>query len=424
MIRTLKRRLYFVGAWYFAFWARLKLARWKPRVIVVTGSAGKTTLLHLIEAQLGEAAHYSHHANSAYGIPFDILGLPGVQNSRADWLKLFLAAPFKSLSKPYAQKLYVAEVDADRPHEGKFLARLLKPEVTLWVSTLHTHTAQFDRLVGNGRFRAVEDAVSAEYGHLLAATKELVVINGDSERMVAEAKRSAAPVRKVLQHDLMGYDLRHNATAFSFGGQTYTVPTLQPRTVYYQVAMVDILLKHLRKQADPNYVAFHQPPGRSNVFAGINGTTLIDSTYNNSNVDSLVGVVELFEQYPAKQKWLVLSDMIEQGNNEAREHAKIAPALEQTHFDHIILMGPRLKAHTAPLLDKELRARTDIIVVDGPKDVLDVLQRQLKGGEAVAFKGVRFLEGVIEKLLADPGDRALLVRREPMWQRRRAKWGL
>ena len=126
MINKLKKLFYFPIAYYFRFFAQIQLAIWKPTIIVVTGSSGKTTLLHLIESQLQDKARYSHLANSSYGIPFDILGLKRKNLIIDEWLYLFLLAPLKAFKKPYKEKLYVVETDCDRPHEGKFLADLLK----------------------------------------------------------------------------------------------------------------------------------------------------------------------------------------------------------------------------------------------------------------------------------------------------------
>ena len=48
MFGQLKKKLYFPVAGYFRFFAAIRLKRWNPRIIVVTGSNGKTTLLHLL----------------------------------------------------------------------------------------------------------------------------------------------------------------------------------------------------------------------------------------------------------------------------------------------------------------------------------------------------------------------------------------
>ncbi|HSA83722.1 MAG TPA: hypothetical protein VLF20_02440, partial [Patescibacteria group bacterium] len=89
MISRLKRMFYFPVAWYFRFFAGIRLRLWNPRVIVVTGSNGKTTLFHLLESQLREKARFSHHANSSFGIPFYILGLERKTLLKKEWLSLF-----------------------------------------------------------------------------------------------------------------------------------------------------------------------------------------------------------------------------------------------------------------------------------------------------------------------------------------------
>src|SRR5476651_1998423 len=94
MLNSLKKRLYFVVASYFVFWAKFVLRRWKPRIIIITGSSGKTTLLHMVEAQIGSQAIYSHNANSAFGISFQLLDLPPNVPSKLAWIKYMLLAPF------------------------------------------------------------------------------------------------------------------------------------------------------------------------------------------------------------------------------------------------------------------------------------------------------------------------------------------
>ena len=424
MLRAIKRRLYFLFARYFRFWARIKLKKWSPKVIVVTGSAGKTTLLHMIESQLGSEAHYSHHANSAYGISYDILGLPGITKSRLQWLELFFKAPAAAFRPPYRKKIYVAEVDADRPNEAKFLAKLLRPAVTLWVSTLHTHTAQFDDVVQRGKYPSQEAAVAHEYGNLLEKTTDLVIINGDSELMVKQAHRASSKVAQVWLNQLKSYEPSAKFTKFTIDDEEYHIPALLPKMNFYQVAMVGQLLKYLGKQPDRSFATFKLPPGRSSVLKGIKGITIIDSTYNNSNFDSLKGVVEMFEEYKAAQKWLVIGDLLEQGKNEEREHIKIAKLLNATNLDHIILMGKRINKYTRPKLSDKLKQRTKIVSLDNPNQVLSYMENELKGGEAILFKGVGYMEVAIEKLLLHKEDTQNLVRRESIWQKKLAKLGL
>src|SRR3989344_6364633 len=122
MIHKFKQALYLHVASYFKFFAAIQLFFWKPRIIVITGSNSKTTLLHLLESQLGDKAKYSHHANSSFGIPFDILGLHRDTLTLWEWPSLFLLAPVKAFTQPPLTNLYIVEADCDRPGEGKFLS--------------------------------------------------------------------------------------------------------------------------------------------------------------------------------------------------------------------------------------------------------------------------------------------------------------
>ena len=98
LISKFKKKFYFVAASYFKLWANISLKKWHPRIIMITGSAGKTTMLNLVESQLGAKAHYSHNANSAFGISFDLLGLNGVRGSKLRWIYLLIMAPIYNLS--------------------------------------------------------------------------------------------------------------------------------------------------------------------------------------------------------------------------------------------------------------------------------------------------------------------------------------
>ena len=83
LVMRLKKKFYFLAANYFRFFANISLKRWKPRVIAITGSVGKTTMLNLVESTLKTKAHYSFNANSAFGVAFDIVDMDGVRGSKA-----------------------------------------------------------------------------------------------------------------------------------------------------------------------------------------------------------------------------------------------------------------------------------------------------------------------------------------------------
>src|SRR6185437_1554066 len=191
-MEEIKKILYFQVAGYFKFFAGIRLRKWNPKIVVVTGSSGKTTLLHLLESQIMDKAKYSHHANSSYGIPFDILNLHRESLQKSEWIALFLKAPFAAFKKIPKEKIYIVEADCDRPNEGKFLASFLKPDIVLWLNVSRTHSMNFDALVEEKKFLSVDEAIAYEYGYFLDHCKELAIVDGDNELITKQLSRTKA----------------------------------------------------------------------------------------------------------------------------------------------------------------------------------------------------------------------------------------
>ena len=424
MISRLKRWLYFPVARYFRFWAGIKLRRWHPRVILVTGSSGKTTLLHLLEAQIGAKAHYSHHANSAFGISFDILGLEAPEDSIAKWLLATVMAPLAVFTPTHREKLYVVEADSDRPGEAAFIASLVRPAVVIWLSSDRSHSMNFDRSVAAGRAPNVETAIAREYGHHLEQASELVIVNGDSELITAQLGRTKAKVISISAKQVSHYSVTPAGTKFTIDGQDYKLKALLPEEAGRSVAAVVAVCDYLKLEVDPSFGNFKLPPGRSSIFPGIKQTTLVDSSYN-AIPDAVRAILNLFDHLAAPTKWVVLGDMLELGRSERAEHEKLAGELAKLKLDRIILVGSRQQRYTLSAL-KKLDPTAKVETFDEPKAALAYLQREIKGGEAILFKGAQRLnlEGIIEHLLANPTDVALLCRRGAIWERKRHDWGL
>ena len=173
-------------------------------------------MLNLVECILKERAHYSHDANSAYGIAFDILHLKGVTGSKLKWIYLFLAAPIKSLFHTHHEEFYIVEIDGERPHETEFLASWLKPEVTLWISLGLSHAVQFEQQVKDGLFENLDKAITHEFAMLPEYTKELVIIDQDVDLMVRalesikQKNLTKAKIIKCSKQALIDYQVMPN----------------------------------------------------------------------------------------------------------------------------------------------------------------------------------------------------------------------
>lgn len=418
--RPIKQTAYLAAARYFMLWAGLSLRRWKPRVIAVTGSVGKTTMLHLIEAALGKSAHYSHNANSAFGIAFDVVGLRGVTGSRWRWLWLLVAVPVRSIFYRHRQDYYVVEIDGERPDEAGMIADWLRPEITLWISLANSHATYFDRQVASGEFGTVEEAITHEFAKIPLATSSTVLIDADNQSMVDSLTNCTATIEPISsQPD--HYQVSPRQTSYTIDSQTYTLPYPVPVELSLQLRMLSRLVALIGRSSDIDLSGMTMPPGRNSWFEGVHNTTLIDSSYN-AHLVSMISTLDMMRSMKLDDLWLVLGDMIEQGNSEQAQHEQLAEYLSNMPARKIVLVGRRMKKYVAPILDSS--RHDDVVAFDDPQSTLDFIVDNLTGDEVICFKGSQYLEWLVEKLLANPDDISRLPRQEPAARARRAARGL
>ncbi|MDR3298266.1 MAG: hypothetical protein LBT19_02795 [Candidatus Nomurabacteria bacterium] len=419
IISRLKKCLYFVVAGYFRFFADFSFKKWKPRVMAITGSAGKTTMLGLVEVELGVKAHYSHNANSVYGIAFDILGLRGITGSKWRWLYLFFAAPLRAINYQRREKYYVVEIDGERPHETEYIAKWLKPEVTLWVSLGRSHAVFFEGAVASGEFEDVDEAITHEFAMLPRYTKKLVLIDDDNWRMREATKDIGAKVVGLSKSKVTGYEVYPNRAVFEIGKKEFSFKHPMPRDISMQLVMLVELMRYLELPVNYDLADFVMPPGRSNYLEGKRGVKMIDSSYN-AHIISMTTVLDMVKSLRAPHKWLVVGDIIDQGKLEKDEHEKLAELILEAKPEKVVMVGRRTAEYTLPLIKGEI----DVVSFRKPQQALKYLEKNLTGKETVIFKGSQYLEWIVEKLLADPADVSLLPRQDIAHKKRRASWGL
>ncbi len=427
-----KKKFYFIVASYFRFFANFAFRRWHPRVIAITGSVGKTTMLNLVECTLGDKAHYSHDANSAYGIAFDMVNLRGVTGSKLRLFYLFLAVPLKSLFYKHQEEFYVVEIDGERPHEAEFLASWLKPEVTLWISLGLSHAVQFEQQVKDGLFSSLDKAITHEFAMLPQYTQKLVIIDGEVDLMnraldsIKQKNLTKATVIKCSKDAVKTYKVEPNHTSFILQGTAdsvsheYEFNRPMSKDIAIQLTMLETLVNYLKVKPRYDFSNLKLAPGRNSYFDGKNGLKIIDSSYN-AHLISVKSILEMYKAMHAPHKWLVIGDIVDQGSIEGQEHAKLADEIIKVKPEQVILIGRRTKKYTAPILKK---AGLNIYTTLDPREALKFLEENLTGQETLLFKGSQYLEWLIEKLLKNPKEAKYLPRREKAAIKRRQKRGL
>ncbi|MBR2658624.1 hypothetical protein IKD57_01860, partial [Candidatus Saccharibacteria bacterium] len=375
---------------------------------------------HLLEHEMGKKAHYSHDANSAFGVSFDLLGMKGIRGSKLRWIYLFIAAPFKSLFYRHKEKFYVVEIDGERPHEAEFLAKWLKPEVTIWVSIGLSHAVQFEKEVEEGRFETLDEAIAAEFATLPENTSKLVYIDASSKVMVAATKGIKAKVIPIDKTKIKKYVVYPDSTDFTYGDTTFHFNHPEPKDLTFHLLVLQDLMKYLKMPFNSDFSGIKMPPGRSSYFKGKKGIDIVDSSYN-AHLISMESTLDMAKRMHAEHKWLVIGDIVDQGSIEGHEHEKLAELIADVRPEKVVLVGRRTKKYTAPRL-KELGVSA--VATTDPRKALEYLEKRTTGRETLVFKGSQYLEWIIEKLLADPKDAKKLCRREKAAVNRRKSWGL
>ncbi len=127
--------------------------------------------------------------------------------------------------------------------------------------------------------------------------------------------------------------------------------------------------------------------GRSEIHE-LRGAIFICDYYN-ANPTSMLAAFKLLDQQhqqksSAGKRWLVLGDMLELGNNEAKIHADLAASIQQGGYEHVLLYGPRMQ-HLA----KALPNHAHIEHATTHAELSTILRQQLHPGDTVLIKGSR-----------------------------------
>ncbi|HMM40357.1 MAG TPA: cyanophycin synthetase, partial [Thermomicrobiales bacterium] len=130
------------------------------------------------------------------------------------------------------------------------------------------------------------------------------------------------------------------------------------------------------------------------LLPGVNGSTLLDDSYN-ANPASCIAALNLLVELDTTRRVAVFGDMYELGSYEEEGHRLVGGRAAET-VDALYTMGPRARLIAA----EAVKARPDLPVemFDDKRALEDALRRDLRPGDLVLIKGSRGLE--LETLVA------------------------
>lgn len=424
--------------WILQAEAKAVLRKYKPRVVAITGSVGKTSTKDAVYAVLSKKYHVRKSEksfNSEVGVPLTILGLGNAWGNPLHWLQNIIdGLSLVVMMRPYPEWL-VLEVGADRPGDIRSLASWIKVDVAIItrLPEVPVHVEFFDSV----------EAVIEEKASLMDAVRPggSILLYADDERTRRLQQRLPAPDARIV---LFGFSDETDVWVHRFevvreeGGHNWPIGMRATITVEDESAPVQIIgslghhaflpavaaaaAGHVLGVALPEIVAgleaYEPPPGRVRLLPGIKGTLVIDDTYNSSPAAAEAALHALALTKP-KRAIAALADMMELGRVSVEEHRK-AGAIAAKTCDILITVGVRARDIAMGAWDNGMPEANILQFEDAGKAAAE-LQNMLEEGDAILVKGSQSMrmERIVEEIMLEPeraGD--LLVRQDREWKRR------
>ena len=409
--------------------SRFILKKYKPEIIAITGSVGKTSAKEAVFSVLSRkfSVRKSEKSyNTELGVPLTLIGSPNAWYSPAGWLKLMAKGVRLILKKEEYPSKIILEIGADRPGDIARFSRYLKPKigVVTAVGEIPVHV----------EFFAGPEEIAKEKAKLieiLPATSR-AILNGDDFTVLEMKEKSLAQVLTFgfgddLDLRASEYKLLYNESfpkgiTFKLDYLGSSVPmrifnAFGKQNVYAALAAAAVGSSYginLVEIAEALSV-YVPPPGRLRLIEGEKETWILDDTYN-SSPQAVHAAIDVLKDLPAKRKIAVLGDMLELGKFTVQAHQKVGQSLKGV-ADIVIACGMRAKFIAEELKNRRFPAKSLIIVSDSFEAGKE-LEKIIQPGDLILVKGSQSMrmERAVEEIMRHPEKKSeLLVRQEPEW---------
>lgn len=415
------------------FLAKKVLKKYKPQVIGITGSVGKTSAKEAVFCVLKDkfkARKNIKNYNNEIGLPLTILGLQSGKKSVFKWLAVFLSALklifFKDEDYP---EVLILEMGADRPGDIQYLVDFVFCKIGLVTRVAPVHTEFFENL----------EAIAEEKGALIKSLQKegLAVLNFDDERVKKMREKTKADVltygfdekadiraaEAVLSgqsSDLKGMSFKliykGNAVPVFLPGvlglhQVYAALAAAAVGIFYDINLLNIAESF--KECKP-------PRGRMNLIKGIKETLIIDDSYNSSPeaAEAALETLSKIKLSEGARRFAVLADMLELGSFTEKGHYNAGKKTAELGMDYLITVGERARETAKGALENGM-AENQVFSFSNAKETGKFLQNEIKENDLLLIKGSQSMrmERAVKELMAEPLKACdLLVRQDADWE--------
>lgn len=425
--------------------AQLIVRKYRPTIIAVAGSVGKTSTkeaVFIVVSSRDRAGKSIKNYNNELGVPLSIIGAYSGGRHILAWIHIFLRALRLIIVRDtrYPQTL-VLEYGVDHIGDMAYLHTIAQPHIGVLTAVAEEHLEFLGDL--EGVFSEEKQIVTRipregwavlNFDDLYARSLIEVLPAQTITYGFAEGAmlRATDMITVGLEHDYCStqyeWECLSWGTQFKVSYKGSTVPVFLPHClgkqhVYAALAGIAVglargmnlvLCAHALEQYVPT-------PGRMRLLAGVKHTLIIDDTYN-SSPQAVRAALDILKEIPVRRmgnkKWVILSDMRELGSSSHNAHQAIGEYIAQCGIDRLVVVGPE-SAVTAQASLAAGMSSDHITHVSDAESAGRYAQDRIEPGDILLIKGSQFfrMERVVRELMADP-QRAgeLLVRQGSEWE--------
>lgn len=391
------------------------------KLIVVAGSVGKTSTKTAVATMLAQKyrvrLHEGNH-NTQMSVPLAILGVPYPDNikSFSAWRTAIKQANARILA-PTDVDVIIQELGADHPGDIDHFGTYLKPDIAVITAVTPEHMEFFKTMdavaheeLAAGNFSKLalinRDDIDGAYAQHL--NNPNIDTYGTSSAAEYHFEQQDFTVEDGHVGKFVGNELPSGVSA--------TIKVIGEHNLRPAVAAAAVGLKFsLTGEEIAAGLANIRPiAGRMNILRGLNGSTIIDDTYNSSPV-AASSAVQTFYSMQAPQRIAIMGSMNELGDSSAAEHEKIGKMFHPDMVDWVITVGEEAGKYLAPAAHAQgCQVKSFQNAVQAGAFAHSVLDK----GALILAKGSQgdvYCEEAVKILLLDQTDIAKLVRQSPAW---------
>ena len=401
------------------------IRKYKPEIVGVTGSVGKTTTKHAMKVVLSgrfDVRVSEKSLNTEIGVPLTIIGSESPGRNIFGWLAVFAKAFRLILIKDRAYpKKVILEMGADKKGDIDYLCDIAQPTIGVITTVSEVHLHQFKNKEGVAREkqRLVERLPRDGWALLNADSPRVLEMKEVTDaQVITYGFDDGADVQAIdvsLRYKEGGtfYD-RMNGIGFKVIYDGSATPVILPKTVgfhhlYTALGAFGIGAVYGMNPLEiaERFLKLEPGPGRLRLLKGKNNSVILDDSYNASPIAVTKALETLCDLKDPKgnghRRIAVLGDMLELGDVSEEAHAKIGEQLAGLPIDMLVAIGDEA-AYIKKSAEKFGLSNECTKHFSSAKEAAEYLKDQIQEEDIILVKGSRGmkLEKLVEKIIDEP----------------------